>query len=196
MSRSAGSRVTPGSRLSTSDLPKHVGAARPPLALMFSDDGLIPNNSTLPFLLYRDAIDVADASNPAAVIERVFKRNGWGNMWRNGVYAFVHYHSAIHEVLGVARGRARVQFGGDHGQALDLTAGDVAVLPAGTGHRRLLASGDFLVVGAYPPAGEYDLCRSSPTDRSRALISIPKVPVPDSDPVYGPDGPLLRLWHR
>jgi uncharacterized protein YjlB len=61
---------------------------------------------------------------------------------------------------------------------------------------RLLASEDFLLVGAYPPAGEYDLCRSSPTERSRALVSIPKVPLPDHDPVYGPDGPLLRLWYR
>lgn len=65
------------------------------------------------------------------MIERVFNRNGWGDMWRNGVYRFVHYHSAIHEPLGVVRGRARVQFGGEQGKALDLTAGDVAIFLLG-----------------------------------------------------------------
>lgn len=166
------------------------------MTLLFADDGVIPNNPLLPFLLYRQVIDFGEHRDPAGAIERVFKRNGWGDMWRNGVYGFVHYHSAIHEVLGVARGRARVQFGGEHGKALDLAAGDVAILPAGTGHRRLLASEDFLLVGAYPPEGEYDLCRSSPTDRSRALVSIPKVPLPENDPVYGRDGALRRLWQR
>jgi uncharacterized protein YjlB len=195
-SRPAGLRVTARVRLETPDLPKQVRGPGPPVAVMFADDGIIPNNPKLPFLLYREAIDLAGARDPAGVIERVFKRNGWGDMWRNGVYGFLHYHSAIHEVLGVARGRARVQFGGDHGNAVDLTPGDVAILPAGTGHRRLLASEDFLLVGAYPPAGEYDLCRSSPTERSRALISIPKAPLPDHDPVYGAGGPLLGLWHR
>lgn len=196
MSRPAISHVAAGVQPPRSEWPNHVHAPGRPLAVMFSDDGVIPNNPKLPFLLYQQAIDVADARDPAAVIERVFKHNGWGDMWRNGVYGFVHYHSSIHEVLGVARGRARVQFGGEQGEALDLTAGDVAILPAGTGHCRLLASEDFLLVGAYPPTGEYDLCRSSPTDRSRALMSIPKVPLPESDPVYGPDGPLLRLWQR
>jgi uncharacterized protein YjlB len=163
---------------------------------MFADDGVIPNNPALPLVVYSEAIDCAAARDPASVIENVFKHHGWAGCWRNGIYAFVHYHSAIHEVLGIARGRARVQFGGETGTALDLAVGDVAVLPAGTGHRRLLATPDLLIVGAYPPQGEYDLCRSGPSDRSRALVSIPKVPLPETDPVYGPDGPLLRLWHR
>ena len=74
------------------------------------------------------------------------------------------------------------------------TAGDVVVLPAGTGHQNLEASDDLLVVGAYPPTGDYDLCRGSPKEHEKALASIPLVPPPNLDPVYGKDGPLTRHW--
>jgi uncharacterized protein YjlB len=79
---------------------------------------------------------------------------------------------------------------------LEIAAGDVAVLPAGTGHQRLSASGDLLVVGAYPPAGTYDLCRATPADCARARATIPSVPLPATDPLYGADGPLPALWRK
>jgi uncharacterized protein YjlB len=167
-----------------------------PLAFRFADDGLVPNNPALPFLVYRGAVDVAAGRDPATVIERRFAAHGWGDMWRNGVYPFTHYHSRIHEALGVARGHARVRFGGTAGEELEIAAGDVAVLPAGTGHQRLSASSDFLVVGAYPPAGTYDLCRATPSDRARARATIPHVPLPPTDPLYGADGPLIALWGK
>jgi|RhiMethySRZTD1v2_1073278.scaffolds.fasta_scaffold00148_39 uncharacterized protein YjlB len=160
----------------------------------FADDGSIPNNPDLPFVVYGGAVVLDGPYDPAAVFEELFAANGWGNSWRNGVYPFAHYHSAIHEVLGIARGHARVRFGGALGAELPLKAGDVAILPAGTGHQRLDASPDFLVVGAYPPHGKYDLCRGAPEEHARAKLSIPKVPLPDRDPVFGSDGALLKLW--
>ena len=109
-----------------------------PLAVVFADDGLVPNNP-MPFLVYKGAIDVANA-HPERTIEGLFGANGWGAMWRNGVYDYLHYHATVHEALGVARGQAQVRFGGDHGQACEISAGDVAILPAGTGQALRIAA--------------------------------------------------------
>ena len=165
-----------------------------PVTFMFADDGAVPNNPRLPFLVYRGVVDLAGTPDPEKEIEATFRANGWGDMWRNGIYPYVHYHSMIHEGIGIARGRARVRFGGAKGEEMELAQGDVAVLPAGTGHQCLRASPDLMVIGAYPKAGRYDLCRGSKAERETALQSIPKVPLPDSDPVFGMAGPLTRLW--
>jgi uncharacterized protein YjlB len=165
-----------------------------PITHMFADDGAIPNNPALPLVLYRGGIDLADAADPEAAIEQAFAANGWGDMWRNGIYPFVHYHSTIHEALGIARGRATVRFGGDKGQEIEVAAGDVAILPAGTGHQRLRQSDDLVVIGAYPPSGTYNLCRGSKAEHAKALATIPDVPLPDTDPVFGAEGPLTSLW--
>jgi uncharacterized protein YjlB len=167
-----------------------------PITLMFADDGSIPNNPRLPFLVYRGAVDLSGTPDPEAVIEKSFGRNGWGDMWRNGIYPYVHYHSMIHEALGIARGRAKVRFGGEGGEVLDIAAGDVTVLPAGTGHQCLWASPELVVIGAYPKTGKYDLCPGSKAERAKAIGRIANVPLPDSDPVLGEDGPLMSLWRH
>jgi uncharacterized protein YjlB len=158
-----------------------------PAAFFFADDGAVPNNR-LPMLVYKSAIN-------ASTIEKTFQKNGWGHgLWHNGIYPFTHYHSQIHEVLGIAAGKARVRFGGRNGEELDVEAGDVAVLPAGTGHQRISSTPDLLVIGAYPPDGHYDLCRGTGAEHARALETIPRVPLPDTDPLFGADGPLTKLW--
>ena len=102
-----------------------------PITHVFADDGNIPNN-VLPLVLYRGGIDLTGSPDPEALIEKTFTVNGWRGLWRNGIYPYVHYHSMIHEAMAVARGRAKVRFGGDNGEAIDVMAGDVVVLPAGT----------------------------------------------------------------
>jgi uncharacterized protein YjlB len=164
-----------------------------PITHTFADDGRIPNN-VLPLVLYRGAIDLAGSPDPEDLIEKAFIDNGWSGLWRNGIYPYVHYHSMIHEAMGIARGRARVRFGGEHGRTIDVVAGDVVVLPAGTGHQRLTQSPDLLVIGAYPPNGKFNLCRGTKAEHAKALASIPDVPHPLTDPVFGPKGPLITLW--
>jgi uncharacterized protein YjlB len=171
-----------------------VSADLKPLTFVFEDDGLVPNNP-MPFLVYKDAVDVANA-HPEKTIEGLFGANGWGDMWRNGVYDYLHYHATVHEALGIARGHARVRFGGDAGKAFEISAGDVAILPAGTGHQCLSASKDFSVIGAYPPGARMHVTRPTPENYRKALKTIPEVNLPNSDPVMGRDGPLVQLWKR
>ena len=145
-------------------------------------------------MLYRGGVDLAGSPDPEKMIEKTFGANGWGDMWRNGIFPYPHYHSMIHEVMGVARGRATVRFGGENGEEIEITPGDVVVLSAGTGHQCLTYTRDLVVIGAYPPSGKYNLCRASKAERTKALLSIRKVPLPATDPAFGPDGPLLSLW--
>jgi uncharacterized protein YjlB len=165
-----------------------------PATFVCTDDGLVPNNP-LPLLIYKGAIDLG-SDQPEKAIEDLFGTNGWGYSWRNGIYDYLHYHATVHEALGIARGHARVRFGGDHGKEFELDAGDVAILPAGTGHRCLKATADFSVVGAYPPGAKMHVTRPTPENHALALKTIPEVRLPKTDPVAGGDGPLVKLWKR
>jgi uncharacterized protein YjlB len=165
-----------------------------PLTFTFEDDGLVPNNP-MPFLVYKGAVDVA-SDHPEKIIEGLFGANGWGDMWRNGVYDYLHYHATVHEALGIARGHARVRFGGDQGREFEIAAGDVAILPAGTGHQCLSASRGFSVVGAYPPGAKMHVTLPTPENHRKALQTIPAVKLPNTDPVMGDRGPLVRLWKQ
>jgi uncharacterized protein YjlB len=176
----------------------HLGAlirTRKPHLLHFKDDGRTPNNP-LPLVLYRSCVAPNGRLDPAAVFEELFASHGWKDSWRNGMYDYLHFHTHTHEVLGVAKGRVRAQLGGTGGKAVELKAGDVVVLPAGTGHKRLSASRDLLIVGAYPATGSYDEPKPADIDHAKALAAIARVPAPAQDPVYGKRGPLVELWRR
>jgi uncharacterized protein YjlB len=173
----------------------YTDAVNPPQVVThtLTDDGVFPNNARLPLLLYRQAVTLS-ASAPATLFEALFTAQQWGNGWRNGIYAFHHYHSTAHEVLGIFRGRATVQFGGEQGPRLTVNGGDVVIIPAGVAHKNLGASRDFGVVGAYPWDQRWDTCYGKPGERPRADHNIARVPLPYADPVYGPEGTLMRLW--
>lgn len=164
-----------------------------PQTFRFEDDGAIPNNPRLPALLYRATFDTNEP-DLAGIIEAIFASNGWPPGWRADMFDYRHYHSTAHEALGIVSGRARVELGGAKGTEVELQAGDALVLPAGTGHRKVSGSDDFLMVGAYPEGEEWDLIRANPEKHDAAVARIAKVPLPEIDPVAGPDGPLARLW--
>lgn len=159
--------------------------------LRLTSHGPVPNNPRLPVLLYRRAL-TPGSEDLAEAFETAFRANGWTGTWRNGIFDYHHYHAGAHEVLGIAAGSARLALGGPGGAIVEVVAGDMAVLPAGTGHRRLEASAEFQVVGGYPPGQSADLRCEAPDEA--ALRSIRNLALPKTDPLGGIDGPLRRFW--
>lgn len=174
-----------------------------------------PNNDRLPLILYRAAVDPGD-DEPEAAFERVFARHNWGNGFRGDTFPFHHYHSAAHEVVGIARGKAEVQFGGPNGPVVAVKAGDAVVIPAGVSHRRLDDTPGYSSVGAYPPGQTADLCVLSERDARSARqqpgigdlaprvigddelpatrASIAATALPETDPLLGESGPITTAW--
>jgi uncharacterized protein YjlB len=155
------------------------------LAHLLAPGGDIPNHPRWPLLVYPS---VLAAPTPEA-FEQLFTRNDWPAAWRNGVFSFHHFHSNAHEALGVYCGEVTVQFGGDNGVALTAKPGDVIVLPAGTGHKKIASRGSLGIVGAYPAGQNPDTRRPGNT-----CADIQSVPLPAADPVYGAGGPLFQHW--
>lgn len=163
-----------------------------PLSFHFKSDGGIPN-SKLPLLLYHEIF--SESGEDAAVwLEKRFSHNGWTNSWRWGIYDFHHFHSNTHEVLGVFRGSAQVQVGGENGQILDFVVGTIVVIPAGVGHKCISATEDFEVVGAYPQGAEPDLNRPQDGIPDEIISNIAQVELPGNDPLLGENGGLKEIW--
>lgn len=159
----------------------------------FADDGDIPNNA-LPLIVYTGAVENAADAGPRA-FESLFHANGWGRSWRSVVFPFHHYHSNTHEVLGIATGRVTLRMGGEAGgRTIEAAAGDVLLIPAGVGHKRLSPTDGLIVVGAYPPGPDYDLYREGAEDKARIRSRIAAVPLPASDPVGGQSGAVFEFW--
>jgi uncharacterized protein YjlB len=163
------------------------------IAHRLAADGAIPNHPRWPLLVYPGAVKVA-GPDPAAAFEALFDANRWPAAWRNGVFPYHHFHTTAHEALGVYSGEVTVQFGGDGGIEITARPGDVVVLPAGTGHKRIAARGALGIVGAYPAGQHPDMNTPLLAAVRRAAEAVARVPLPERDPVYGAGGPLFEYW--
>jgi uncharacterized protein YjlB len=162
---------------------------------LFDDDGRIPNNPTLPLLVCSQALAQSDLDSSR--YRELLAQNGWGGAWVNGVFSYHHYHSNAHEVLCVVGGSASLAFGGPEGETVEVEAGDVVVIPAGVGHCNKGSNAGFSVVGAYPRGQEsYDLRTGEKGERPGVLENIRNVSLPESDPLFGEEGPLTQRWSR
>lgn len=160
---------------------------------IFSENDNFPNNPDFPVLLYKDVFRFG-SNDEATEIEKVFARNNWGGSWRNGIYDYHHYHSTSHEVLAVYSGWAVVQLGGPNNDPVKITRGDMVVLPAGTAHKRIDSGDNFAVVGAYPQGRSWDMNYGKPEELEKAKQNIGRVPLPDTDPVFGEKGKMFDFW--
>lgn len=164
-----------------------------PQEIYFQPGRKMPNHPTLPVLIYREVIE-RRAGSKAQSFTRIFQQHNWIGIWKSDIYDYDHFHSHSHEALGIAEGQAKLQLGGENGKEIDVEAGDLLILPAGTGHRKISGSENLVVIGAYPPGQEnYDICRSL-HDCPGTLERITSTPLPETDPFYGADGPLIQSW--
>jgi len=161
---------------------------------LLQEDDHFPNNSSLPLLIYKKALNLPANEEPE-IIEKTLEENNWSNAWRDGIYEYHHYHSNTHEVLVVYNGHCIVQFGGDHGITEELRAGDVVIIPAGVAHKKI-AGEQFKCVGAYPDGKDYNIYRGKAGEKELAKKEISNVPIPQTDPLYGNNGPLNIYWNE
>jgi len=160
---------------------------------LLADDGVFPNNAQLPLIVYRQAVTLP-THDPATGFEDLFAANHWPPVWRYGVFGYHHYPSTAHEVLGIFRGHATVQFGGEKGVVLSVKKGDVVIIPSGVAHKNLEGSRDFRAVGAYPDGQRPDTRYGKPGERPQVDDNIAQVPLPQADPVFGKRGELMTQW--
>jgi uncharacterized protein YjlB len=97
-------------------------------------------------------------------------------------------------VLGITAGSVRVRLGGEGGKTVELSAGDVVVIPAGVAHKSEGSTPDLMVVGAYPARTRPDMCKPGVQQHQHAVGNILTLSLPQRDPVYAKPGPLLDRW--
>lgn len=154
-------------------------------------DDVFPNNGRLPLLLYHQAFPEIESED---TVKELLETNSWTDVWVNGIYDYHHYHSTAHEVLIGLKGSARVQFGGPNGITLPFEKGDVIIIPAGVAHKRIEQADGFTCLGAYPSGQEFDMNYGKGGERPRTDENIRSLPLPENDPLYGFDGPLVKSW--
>lgn len=163
-----------------------------PIKIFCSDNGIFPN-SHYPALLYKDILKLRLLFS-GSFVANLFDRNGWSNSWRNGIFTFHHYHSITHEVMGFYGGHTRLMLGGDNGHKIEVSKGDVLIIPAGMAHKNIGEENQVQCVGAYPEGRNFDMNYGRMYERPGTDRNIARVQVPGKHPVFGTVPELRALW--
>ncbi|KAK8194363.1 hypothetical protein M8818_007553 [Zalaria obscura] len=179
-------------------------------------------SSPLPLLHYASALP-SPVTKPTA---RAFlEANSWlqGGVFKH--YPTPHFHSNTHECYAVVAGESTFLLGkgpidedvdveedreGERegqsekkgnwpGVTISVKTGDVVVNPAGVAHSCLESSPDFEYIGVYPegsPHWDNNWCKAGAEETAQKAATARAVPIPATDPVFGLDGPLVRLWRE
>lgn len=164
-----------------------------PQILTFEPDDGIPN-SRLPLLFWRGRLAAAEVGGEAVCAR--YRRNGWQGTWIYTVFPFWHFHTRGHEVLTCVAGSATIGLGGEQGIKAEVKPGDVCVIPAGVGHKRLSATQDFLMAGGYPPGQSGDINRPGDIGLTEAGRAIETVALPETDPIDGTTHGVPEIWRK
>ncbi|KAL4969942.1 cupin domain-containing protein [Aspergillus stella-maris] len=155
-------------------------------------------NSGLPIIHYRGVLPeplTEESVTEFLTRDRWEKRGTWGHI------PIRHFHPNSHECYGIFQGFSKLLLGvgGSDtagGLKVNVRAGDVIVLPAGTAHSCAESSKDYRYIGVYPQG--CPRWRNEMGSKSIDLASLRKetenVSMPEADPVYGVGGPLMQLW--
>ena len=191
-----------------------------PETYCFAPTAHVPN-STFPVLIYREVLSPSDAT--ALKFRDALEKNHWKQGGVFKTFKAHHFHSVTHECYAVFSGSSRLLLGRgplddpDAGKEVDLRAGDMIVLPSGVAHCSLSSDGDYEYLGLYPevsplfrlywptrsnevsqgsPKWDNNFCKADASETEEKAKKAGAVPVPQFDPVYGEDGPLVQIWSR
>ena len=87
-----------------------------------------------------------------------------------------------------------MKIGGKQGKVIDLSSGDVLIIPAGIGHYSVSNHTDYEFMGGYPDGNNWDLRTGVLQERQEVLANLAQVDLPKTDPIFGETGLLIRLW--
>ncbi|GME45579.1 hypothetical protein GTA08_BOTSDO04745 [Neofusicoccum parvum] len=156
-------------------------------------------NSSFPILVYRGVLP-----NPLdeASTSEFLQRNQWEKKGTWGAITTKHFHPNTHECYGIFQGSSELVLGEgglDEGGGVRFTvgAGDVVVVPAGVAHASISSGGGYKYIGVYPrgsPKWRNEWGKREVGEGDPLFDEIKAVPVPECDPVWGRNGPLLKIW--
>ncbi|OAK96063.1 hypothetical protein IQ06DRAFT_297547 [Phaeosphaeriaceae sp. SRC1lsM3a] len=161
----------------------------------------VPNNP-LPALVYRNVLPTPHDAKSA---QELCESHGWEKRGEWGAITVAHFHPNTHECYAIIQGESRLVLGrckpvdgqeGTGGVEVDVSTGDVVVVPAGVSHRSLTSSGGYRYIGVYPETGpkwRNNYCKGEESLED-LKTEIARVEIPQADPVYGIGGPLVRIW--